>query len=336
MRRLRRSGFVVPILAESGVGGRKKLEHRRNYEDPQKKQVPTEFEPYWINPQVRGLLHSMQGRVCAYCLTERPLDLEHFRPKTGYWWLAYEAENYLLGCTACNRDRKGTQFPLRTGAIRVTYDTRHTLPAEQRILLDPVADDVESCFALSNDASCQILPASHLAPVERERVQEVIDFFGLNLDLTVRKRRSQVYENAILAVNEGRWSDAQTMAMRHREQSFAARYALKQLAPERPLPSDEEEALDLTRMLWSDLKIDLAELRDLKWRGKTPRELDKRQKRTCCWALIVLQADPSAAHATAVQRLCADLLRQETERSKKEILTAFKIELRISRAAGRN
>jgi len=70
MRRLKRSGYVVPVLADSGIAGRKKIQHRRKYEDLPRRQIPTEFEPYWINPQVRGLLDAMQGRICAYCLTE--------------------------------------------------------------------------------------------------------------------------------------------------------------------------------------------------------------------------------------------------------------------------
>ena len=116
----------------------------------------------------------MQGRICAYCLTERPLDVEHFRPKgaidgddahPGYWWLAYEAENYLLACTACNRDRKGTRFPLATGAVRVTYETRHTLASERRILLDPGEDEVENFFELTDNPTCRILLAQALDPI---------------------------------------------------------------------------------------------------------------------------------------------------------------------------
>ena len=332
MRRLRRSGYVVPTLADSGIAGKKKLEHCKDYEDRTKRRIPESFAAHWSRPDVGGLLHAMQGRICAYCLTERPLDMEHFRPKgaiegddshPGYWWLAYDAANYVLACTACNRDRKGTRFPLRAGAVRATYDTRHTLAAEQRILLDPVDDEVEVCFALDDDPTCPILPAPELQAAEWARVQEVIDFFGLNLDATVRTKRSLVYEQAVRAIEEGRWSDVQRMAMRHREQSFAARFALARAAPER-LPKEEDELKDLVSMLWSDLKVQIAELNKLKARSKTPRALDRRQLQSYCWALIVLQQDPAARLAEVVQDYLTELLRGETEESAQDILEAFR------------
>lgn len=321
MRRFRRSGYVVPTLADTGVAGKRRLGHCQDYEA--KRSIPAAFPAHWTKPDVRGLLHAMQGRICAYCLTERPLDVEHFRPKAGYWWLAYDATNYVLACTACNRDRKGTQFPLQPGSVRVTYDTRDTLAREERVLLDPVNDDVEAYFALDDDPTCPILPSPQLDAAEQVRVQEAIDFFGLNLDATVRTKRSLVYEQALRAIKEGRWSDVQSMALRHREESFAARFALARLAPER-LPSEEVELLDLVATLWSDLKIQIAELRKLKARGKTPRALDQRQLHSYCWALIVLQQDSHASHAAVVQDYVAQLLQGETTESAQEILEAFR------------
>jgi uncharacterized protein (TIGR02646 family) len=263
MRRFKRSGYVVPTLADTGVAGKKRLSHRKDFEG--KGRVPRAFPAHWTKSDVRGLLHAMQGRICAYCLAERPLDVEHFRPKAGYWWLAYDVTNYVLACTACNRDRKGTQFPLRTGATRITYDNRGTIAAEARVLLDPVDDDVESYFALEDDPTCPILPAPELDAAGRHRVREVIDFFGLNLDATVRSKRSVIFEQALRAIQDGRWSDVQKMAMRHSEQSFAARFALAKLAPQY-LPSEQDELLALVSMLWGDLKVQLAKLRKLKAR----------------------------------------------------------------------
>jgi hypothetical protein len=52
---------------------------------------------------------------CAYC--EAPTatvahgDVEHFRPKSTYWWLAYCYDNYLFSCQICNQSFKGDNFP---------------------------------------------------------------------------------------------------------------------------------------------------------------------------------------------------------------------------------
>jgi len=53
---------------------------------------------------------------CAYC--EAPVasvahgDVEHFRPKSVYWWLAYCYDNYLYSCQICNESYKGNEFPI--------------------------------------------------------------------------------------------------------------------------------------------------------------------------------------------------------------------------------
>jgi uncharacterized protein (TIGR02646 family) len=43
---------------------------------------------------------------CAFCETPTAAvyygDVEHFRPKADYWWLAYCYDNYLFSCRVCN------------------------------------------------------------------------------------------------------------------------------------------------------------------------------------------------------------------------------------------
>lgn len=46
-------------------------------------------------------------------------DGEHYRPKSTYWWLAYNYDNYLASCTLCNQRFKEAKFPIRG---------RHALP----------------------------------------------------------------------------------------------------------------------------------------------------------------------------------------------------------------
>ena len=60
------------------------------------------------------------GGKCAYC--ESPTDtvahgdVEHFRPKSKYWWLAYCYDNYLYSCQICNEVHKGDEFPIHATA----------------------------------------------------------------------------------------------------------------------------------------------------------------------------------------------------------------------------
>jgi uncharacterized protein (TIGR02646 family) len=51
---------------------------------------------------------------CAYCETPTSViafgDVEHYRPKSIYWWLAYVYDNYLASCALCNQKYKGSEF----------------------------------------------------------------------------------------------------------------------------------------------------------------------------------------------------------------------------------
>ena len=58
---------------------------------------------------------------CAYC--EAPTkstyhgDVDHYRPKSIYWWLAYCYDNYLVSCRICNQS-KADHFPIQNGKMR--------------------------------------------------------------------------------------------------------------------------------------------------------------------------------------------------------------------------
>lgn len=53
---------------------------------------------------------------CAYCEANTEVvahgDVEHYRPKSIYWWLAYTYDNYLYVCQICNQKYKSDNFPI--------------------------------------------------------------------------------------------------------------------------------------------------------------------------------------------------------------------------------
>jgi hypothetical protein len=55
-------------------------------------------------------------KKCAYCEAPTSVvahgDVEHFRPKSVYWWLAYCFDNYLFSCQICNQLFKSDAFPI--------------------------------------------------------------------------------------------------------------------------------------------------------------------------------------------------------------------------------
>jgi hypothetical protein len=125
--------------------------------------------------EIKPIFMYLQNNRCAYCdrhiaegdYSSGEFDLEHFRPKgriepyptpddgitysfptgnsqaTGYYWLAYNLENYAVACITCNRALKADRFPIAgtrgTEASNVTELNQIELP----LLLFPLRDDPE-------------------------------------------------------------------------------------------------------------------------------------------------------------------------------------------------
>lgn len=142
------------------------------------------FPSNWSPCKDQLLLESFEK--CAYCESPTTLvaygDVEHYRPKSIYWWLAYCYDNYLASCTLCNQKYKKAKFKtlnqrlqgpiinsndtddvLLNLALMVTPDpvkendgrawseliTEHNL--ERPFILNPYIDDPSKYFAWEVD-----------------------------------------------------------------------------------------------------------------------------------------------------------------------------------------
>ncbi|MGM9319380.1 hypothetical protein [Deinococcus aquaticus] len=80
---------------------------------------------------------------CAYCdapaASVAYCDVEHYRPKSVYWWLALCYDNYLFACQICNQVYKGNAFP--------TYGTALTAPHVDASMTDAQLSGVVGTFA---------------------------------------------------------------------------------------------------------------------------------------------------------------------------------------------
>lgn len=89
---------------------------------------------------VKPDLFRMQHNKCCYCekLEEQAKyrDVEHYRPKSLYWWLTWTWENLLFSCIDCNREHKRNQFPVVDEAARWT-DATAQAASERPLVIDP-------------------------------------------------------------------------------------------------------------------------------------------------------------------------------------------------------
>jgi len=112
-------------------------------------------------------LRKQHSGMCVYCekdLTDNTPHVEHFRPKSHYWWLAYSWDNLFLSCEECNV-RKGDKFEAsskQTSPDARWREDRHNLSSqlnesEVPSLLHPCEIETELEFSFTCDGIAKAL-----------------------------------------------------------------------------------------------------------------------------------------------------------------------------------
>lgn len=182
---------------------------------------------YW--KKAKAQLKKESNGKCAYCEANAQVvahgDVEHYRPKSIYWWLAYTYDNYLYACQICNQVYKknnfpftGTQFPAPavTAALTDTeiealtgnvspdpidqhinftfqaYLNAHRL--EEALLPNPYVDDISAIIAYAADdikEEVAMVPANQLA---KPFIKAMEDCYGINR-IELKNFRYSVFKN---------------------------------------------------------------------------------------------------------------------------------------------
>jgi uncharacterized protein (TIGR02646 family) len=306
-------------LQDSGLGGKERLRREKIWNQTNDvKKVNKGFPPHWGKADVRGTLYAMHGRACAYCQRNLPGsdrgDVEHFRPKETYWWLAYEFVNYLLSCTVCNSSLKGRKFPLLNQATSVDYGNRNRIDSENRALIDPSVDEVSGWMTVDFDAEqvkkggFKIRPSRNLGNTEEKRCTETIDLFELDRDTELLRERQIAIHSAMReleaaeAGNAASADELKKSASSYQPHAFAIRELLETHA-RRPkyLPSDKQEVEWLVDEFIELLGYALNTLRKYPSNNRA-----KTRKERYCWALAVLMKEPPALTSAEIRKRIDD------------------------------
>ena len=158
-----------------------------------------DYNNYWSNS--REVLYTHQNKKCCYCERIRELkresDLEHFRPKArvsnepdhyGYWWLAYNFDNYLYSCKICNEDFKKNLFPLIDPNSRAFLES-DDLELETKYLIDPYNENPEDFIGYywGDCKSKYVKVLSKMTDVNK-RGEKSAEIVGLNRDSLMTER----------------------------------------------------------------------------------------------------------------------------------------------------
>lgn len=182
---------------------------------------------YWKSAKAQ-LKRESHGK-CAYCEATTDVvahgDVEHYRPKGVYWWLAYTYDNYLYACQICNQVYKSDNFPVAgaarlpapavtavltdaalqqlagslspdpltdtSGYTQTQYAQAHQ--QEQALLLNPYADDPAHYFAYEADDVTEEVTLLPAAPPYRAHVKAAEDYYGLNR-VELKNQRYKLYK----------------------------------------------------------------------------------------------------------------------------------------------
>ncbi len=322
MRRLQRPAISLPTLTGHGPGAKETEKRIADWATNHQLDVVTKaFPAHWGRADVRGALYAMHGRACAYCQRHLPGNdrgaVEHFRPKSIYWWLAYDFNNYFLSCTPCNSHYKRDQFPLAPHGVHVGYDEKDQLDDSTRLLMDPVVDPVQRWLtvdfeALSADPSAfrksgiPVSIAPDIAPGSPvyHRCRETLNLFKLNTDVELMRERVRTVDQIRIAFerlqagdndDENQRLELKKMASHYAPHGFIAR-AFFALVDERLIPTPVEELAWLLQSFFLELNLANSILAQYPHESKATE-----QKTKVCWGLAVLWKTPPTGSANIVR-----------------------------------
>ncbi len=135
--------------------------HRRRTEVIEAGQYPDDntYNDRYKQEDVKTDLEFRYHHKCAYCEQKvESYHVEHYRPKTIYYWLAYSWDNLLFCCQKCNQKKSAHFDTLKTKAIYKHEDLPriHELcqeynQIEQSLLLHPEYENAEPLLVFNEN-----------------------------------------------------------------------------------------------------------------------------------------------------------------------------------------
>ena len=150
---------------------------------------------------IKEILEAIYHKKCAYCekfVGDSNYHIEHYRPKSVYYWLAYSWDNLLICCDKCNVG-KGDDFEIAGAKISFNQEVLNDIhklslkynEIEQPKMIHPEFEDVENKLIFENNGK---------VTSEDERVQYTIETCGIDRE-SANERRKKILDDFIRKYN---------------------------------------------------------------------------------------------------------------------------------------
>ena len=171
-----------------------------------------------------ALIAESHGK-CAYCESPTSVvaygDVEHFRPKDLYWWLAFSFDNYTFSCQLCNQKFKGANFTVDGPRIKPPVKLPSATPNAAKIAT--LAKQLCPDPAIDNDAALLALFASEKADLPHPYLIDPETIFAWEADDT--NREVALISGSNTAAHKRSTQAAEKFLGLNREELKRARYA---------------------------------------------------------------------------------------------------------------
>lgn len=174
---------------------------------PERDAIIEAKQKLWRDDRIRDWLLGVFHNKCWYSEAQEGVSayhVDHYRPKgrvtdvgrvnpePGYWWLAFQWQNYRI-CGQLINVKKNDVFPLVSGH-RAAPDDPGSLSLEAPALLDPTTDEARLISFEMDEDGCRAVPSGGADEDDRDRVLTTIEVIGLNRLDRLNSKRADVWE----------------------------------------------------------------------------------------------------------------------------------------------
>lgn len=178
----------------------------------EREEIINKKQSLWRDNRLRDWLLKQFNNKCWYTEAYEAVSsihVDHYRPKgrvrdldgnekDGYWWLAFNWENYRI-CGQLINVKKSDAFPLTEGT-QATCE--RLLCLEAPLIIDPRKDEARLISYEKDEDACIAVSSADISNAEKFRAKKTIELLGLNRLTRLNQKRAKFWDDCLMAIAE--------------------------------------------------------------------------------------------------------------------------------------